>query len=89
MARKLDKLRVYILCEDRRHQDFMRHFLVKAGVNGKRIVPATELPEGRGSGEQHVRDNFAVTYRKYKVARAHWQLREVILWRLLTAWPKL
>ena len=69
MAKNLDKLRVYVLGEDKRHLDFIRHFLVKAGVNRKRIVPAMELPEGRSSGEQYVRENFADTYRKYKVIR--------------------
>ena len=69
MAKNLGKLRVYILGEDRQHLDFIRHFLVKAGVNRKRIVPAAELPEGRGSGTQYVRENFAEAHKKYKLYR--------------------
>jgi hypothetical protein len=49
---------VYILAEDNRQQSFIRRFLLRVGIEGRRMVFAP-IPDGRGSGKQWVRKRFA------------------------------
>ena len=50
---------IVILCEDRMHEVFVRRFLKRWGVaNLNRLVRTTPYPEGRQSGEQHVRTRY-------------------------------
>lgn len=50
---------VVILCEDLRQLQFVRRFLIRRGVARQRIR-ARQAPQGRGSGEQFVREQFPV-----------------------------
>ena len=65
MARNLEKYRVRILCEDKKHYDFIRSFMVAQGIRDTRKFDSITLPEGTQSGEQYVRDRFIAEYRKY------------------------
>jgi len=65
---------VVILCEDRQHEAFARRFLERAG-RGPRIQRVVVSPQGRGSAEQFVREQFArelafYRARQYKVGQA-------------------
>lgn len=48
---------VVILCEDRQQEVFARYFLIKCGIDRKRIR-VNIAPRGTGSGEQFVRENY-------------------------------
>ena len=69
MARNLEKYRVRILCEDKKHYDFMRGFLIEQGIKNTRKFDDIKIPEGTQSGEQYVREHFVGEYRKYARAR--------------------
>lgn len=56
MARNI---RVVILCEDRQHETFIRRFLKLQRFN-RRNLRVEKSPQGRGSGEQFVRERFPV-----------------------------
>lgn len=49
---------VIVLCEDNRHESFVRRYLKKRGIPGPRIH-VIHYPEGGQCGEQFVRENFA------------------------------
>ncbi len=53
---------VIVLCEDNRHASFVLRYLKKRGIPGQRIR-RMPCPKGRQSGEQFVRENFAVQVR--------------------------
>ncbi len=57
MRVNLKPLRFTVLCEDRAHQRLLRLYLNERGVENGRIT-FLDLPDGRGSGEQHVREKF-------------------------------
>lgn len=57
--------RAVILCEDRQHEVFARHFLVNCGVNPKRIR-VNVAPKGTGSGEQYVRENYPSEVKEHR-----------------------
>ncbi len=48
---------VVILCEDLMHFNFLRRFLMRRGIEGRRIRGQVS-PKGRGAGSQFVMDNF-------------------------------
>ncbi len=48
---------VILLCEDRQHAAFARRFLERRGWNSRRFR-ANISPNGSGSGEQYVREQF-------------------------------
>lgn len=52
------KVEFTLLCEDKQHATFLRHYLRRLGFNFRqfRIMP---YPAGSGSGEQRVRERFA------------------------------
>lgn len=52
------RIEVILLCEDRQQEVFVRHWLVKSGVNWRKIR-IQPYPEGKGSGEQHVRKVYS------------------------------
>jgi hypothetical protein len=54
----IDKLRITILAEDKRHQSFVLRYLKSLGCN-MRKVRREPLPNGIGAGEQWVRDRYA------------------------------
>jgi len=71
MKQVFEKYRVWVLCEDRRQYDFIRGFLMSQGVSGNRKFELyADLPEGLGSGEQHVRKYF------YDALRSHARSKE-------------
>ena len=55
---QFSKYRIYILCEDRVQYNFIRGFFEDKGVSSRKIQTYKDLPNGAGSGEQFVRDNF-------------------------------
>ncbi len=57
--------RIVILCEDLQQQVFVRHFLIKRGFNPRRIR-TNRVPDGRGSGEQYVRNEYPEQVRAYR-----------------------
>jgi hypothetical protein len=65
MKRVFERYRVWVLCEDTRHYNFIRGFLSSCGVNDRKIRLCADLPEGKGSGEQFVRNHFAEAAGKY------------------------
>ena len=69
MARNLEKYRVRVLYEDRKHFDFIRGFLLSQGVKNARRFFDIELPEGTQSGEQFVRERFISEFQKYARSR--------------------
>jgi hypothetical protein len=55
----IDKLRVTILAEDKRHQSFVLRYLTRLGCNSHKIR-RLPLPSGIGAGEQWVRERYAI-----------------------------
>jgi len=62
-------VQVVILCEDRQHEAFARRFLERTG-KGLRVQRVEVSPQGRGSGEQFVRQRYAEELAYYR-ARKH------------------
>ncbi len=54
-----------MLAEDKRHQSLIRRYLYRAGF-GLREIRFTELPSGRGCGEQWVRDHYVREVRAFR-----------------------
>jgi len=69
MVRNLDKYRVRVLCEDRKHFDFVRGFLLSQGIKNAHKFIDIELPEGTQSGEQYVREHFVSEFKKFARSR--------------------
>ena len=65
MSRNADLI---LLCEDQQHSAFITRFLVEMGWNKRRIrvIPG---PQGKGSAEKHVRENFPKELREYRGRR--------------------
>jgi hypothetical protein len=64
------RVQLVILCEDRQHAAFVRRFVEASGW-GKRQIEVILNPEGRdgrGSGEQWVRERYAREVRKLRAA---------------------
>lgn len=61
---------VIVLIEDIRHQQFVWRYLRRCGLeqHAIRLVP---YPAGQGSGEQWVREQFAIEAKAYRQRRAH------------------
>jgi len=57
--------RVTVLAEDRNHQSFARCYLKKLGYSQHQIV-LEQIPNGAGSGEKWVRDNYARAVREFR-----------------------
>lgn len=49
---------IIILCEDKAHEVFVKHFLKKWGVK-PRAIRVPSYPNGKGSGKKHVEDNIS------------------------------
>lgn len=62
-------VQVVILCEDRQHEAFARRFLVRIGI-GARLQRVERSPQGCGSAEQFVREQFAKELEYYR-SRSH------------------
>ena len=60
---------VIVLTEDSSHQRFVLRYLLRCGLeqHAMRFVPS---PAGEGSGEQFVRERFAVEVNAYRRRRA-------------------
>jgi hypothetical protein len=56
---------VIVLAEDARHQQFIRHYLKRLGLS-LHEMRFEELPSGRGSGEQWVRERYAGAVMAYR-----------------------
>lgn len=61
------RVQLVILCEDRQHAAFVRRF-VEAGGWEKRQLDVILNPKGRGSGEQWVRERYALEVQKLRSA---------------------
>jgi hypothetical protein len=51
------RVRLVLLCEDSQHEAFLRRFFQRAGWN-RRAIRVEKSPQGRGAGEQWVRERF-------------------------------
>ena len=51
------RVRLILLCEDSQHEAFARRFFERAGWHG-RAIRVLKSPQGRGAGEQWVRERF-------------------------------
>jgi len=51
---------IVILCEDRQHEVFIRHFLKKRYHVTERQIRVMICPQGRGAGEQYVRREYPI-----------------------------
>jgi hypothetical protein len=58
-----------ILCEDRLQAVFVRTYLTARGIDRNRIVTRF-APRGKGSGEQFVRDQYALQVAAHRIAAA-------------------
>jgi hypothetical protein len=59
------EVRVTILCEGRQDELFVRYFLVKRGFNPRKIRVVVS-PQGKGAGEQFVRENYPKEVKEYR-----------------------
>ncbi|MHC5724018.1 MAG: hypothetical protein ACYTXY_07625 [Nostoc sp.] len=60
-----NRVQIVILCEDRQQEVFAVHFLRIRGFNTKNVRVNKSL-EGRGSGEQHVREHYAAEIKAHR-----------------------
>ena len=60
---------VIVLAEDQRHQRFVRYYLYRLGYTHHDIREEA-LPNGRGSGEQWVRDRYTKAVAAYRARHA-------------------
>lgn len=60
---------VIVLAEDQRHQRFIRHYLYRLGYE-QHDIRFEPLPNGRGSGEQWVRDRYSKLAAAYRARHA-------------------
>ena len=51
---------IVILCEDRQHEVFIRHFLKKRYRVMERQIRVMICPQGKGAGEQYVRREYPI-----------------------------
>jgi hypothetical protein len=63
-----DYTEVIVLCEDRQQEVFARYFLVRCGINPRRIRVKIS-PTGEGSGEQFVRRNYPREVKAFRSRR--------------------
>jgi hypothetical protein len=57
------RVRAVILCEDRQQEVFVRTFLAACGIS---LVRVRINPDGRGSAEQYVRENYLAEVRTFR-----------------------
>lgn len=69
---------VVVLAEDSRHQRFARGYLKRLGYSGPDIRNV-ELPSGRGSGEQWVRNRYAREVAAYRDRSARAETALIVL----------
>lgn len=58
-------VRVVLVCEDTQHEVFVRRFLKEMGWR-VRDIRVEKAPQGRGSGEQFVRENYPSELRSFR-----------------------
>jgi hypothetical protein len=69
---------VVVLAEDRRHQRFIRCYLKR--LYGETLTPRfVGLPSGRGSGEQWVREHYALEVQAYRSRSARASTALIVL----------
>jgi hypothetical protein len=68
---------VIVLAEDQRHQRFVRHYLYRLGY-AQHDIRFEPLPNGRGCGEQWVRDRYTKAVAAYRARHARTALVVVI-----------
>jgi hypothetical protein len=68
---------VIVLAEDRRHQNFVRRYLYRVGYE-RHDIRLEDLPNGRGCGEQWVRERYAKAVARFRARRARTALVVVV-----------
>ena len=63
---------ITILCEDRAHANFVRHYLKKRGFNNRQLRPVPW--DGSGSGQQFVLQKYATEVKAYRSQANHLSL---------------
>jgi hypothetical protein len=71
-----NKPQVYILCEDQSQYDFARKYFELRGIDN---IRGRYSPQGRGSGEQFVRENYAKEVKTYRSKANHLNLALVVI----------
>lgn len=67
---------IIILCEDRQHEVFIRHYLKKRHHLTERQIRVMICPQGRGAGEQYVRREYP---KQVKVLRQKHHLSKALV----------
>ncbi len=70
--------RLVILCEDLQQEVFARHYFLLRGFH-RREISSVIAPQGRGAGEQFVRERFAVEVREQRRQVTHQSVALVVL----------
>jgi hypothetical protein len=70
--------RVIVLVEDNRHQQFIRNYLRRAGLDSH-AMRFIQSPSGRRSAERWVRDRFAVEVAEYRRRQTHAETKLVVM----------
>lgn len=65
------RTRLTILCEDLQQEVFVRHYFLQRGFD-RREIRTEHAPQGRGAGEQFVRERFPLEVRDHR-RRASYQ----------------
>ncbi len=66
------------MCEDKQQEVFARYFLQKRGFKARDII-YRELPDGKKSGEQSVREKYSDEVKAYRSKANHLSIGLVVL----------
>jgi hypothetical protein len=69
---------VVVLCEDHQQWVFIRRFLIRNGVNPRRIR-LRSYPGGRGAGEQFVREEYSKEVATYRSRSANLHIALIVM----------
>ncbi len=67
---------IIILCEDRQHEVFIRHYLKKRHHITERQIRVMICPQGGGAGEQYVRREYPI---QVKILRQKQHLSKALI----------
>ncbi len=73
------RVQTVILCEDRRHEVFVRRFLKQTGRADARTTTVRRSPKGRGCGAQFVLQHFPEEVQAYRSKSHHLSLCLIVV----------
>ena len=71
------RIQIVLLCEDKQHLVFARHFLEKRGFDKRKIIPL--IPSVAQSGEQFVRESYLSEVKKYRQKCNHLAIALIVM----------